>query len=165
MQAQQLAQELNSTNHGCIAEAMECSFNSAWEADIILLAPAFEEQLDAARYIKNVVNQKLVISFDNNANYNSIGEGMSPGVQLDLLQQILPHSQIAIVRFEAVTCTAGLQATTIAHIAVYSTEKSTVNVVAEIFNNPGIASLKKELLPLTNDASNASGTFQNVKPL
>ena len=155
MQAQEMAQELNNTGYGCVAEAMECSFDCAWEADMILLAPAFEEQLDAARCIKAVVSQKILISLDDNANYNCNNkeEGISPNQRIDLLQQILPNTKIAVLNLVATACDTGLQTNIIEHLAVYGREKNTIDTVAEIFKNAGVASLKKALLPFTGSAS------------
>jgi predicted dinucleotide-binding enzyme len=149
IQARELAQELNSTACGCVAEAMECSFNCAWEADIIILTPDFEEQLEVARYIKAVANQKLLISVYDDSNSNSGDEGISSTQQIDLIRDILPNTKIALIKFATARCDKGLKTNAIENIEIYSREQNTLDTVAGIFKNSGVENVKKELLSLT----------------
>jgi predicted dinucleotide-binding enzyme len=150
--ARELARELDSDN-SCAVEAMECSFDCAWEADVILLASDFEEQLESVRIIKDVINQKILISLGDNVHCNSDYEVVSPNRQIALLQQILPNTKIAVVRLAAANWDNGLQTNIIEHIAVFGREQNTVDTAAEIFKHSGIVSLKKELMPLTGNTS------------
>lgn len=42
---------------------IDCAKDASWEADVVILAVPQEEEVKAAKYIKDVVTQKLVVSF------------------------------------------------------------------------------------------------------
>lgn len=65
-------------------EASLCSEEACWEADIIILAIPHAVEKEVAAQIREVANQKVVISLSNT------GEGES-------LQQLLPHTKIVKV--------------------------------------------------------------------
>jgi len=60
-------------------EALECTYDACWEADIIILTMPCEEQQEMAQKIKAVANQKIVVTTSN-----SVKE----------LQLYLPNSRI-----------------------------------------------------------------------
>ncbi len=60
-------------------EPITCSYAASWEADIILLAVPFAAEKEIAEKIREVANQKIVISISSAA---------------EELQQLLPHSKV-----------------------------------------------------------------------
>jgi 8-hydroxy-5-deazaflavin:NADPH oxidoreductase len=60
-------------------EALSCSFEASWEADIIILAISAAHQPEVAERISKVACQKMVITVKDNR---------------EALQQMLPHSRV-----------------------------------------------------------------------
>lgn len=90
-----LADEILSENNSANIEAIDCSINASWEADIIILAVPFQEEKGIADRIKNVANQKIVISISNPINDSYTGLLTAPNSSTaEELQQQLPHSKI-----------------------------------------------------------------------
>jgi NADPH-dependent F420 reductase len=90
-----LVKEIKQKNTSADAEAMPCSTEASWEADIIILAVPFEAEKEIAEKIKEVANQKIVISIANplNATYN--GLVTSPDTSAaEELQKLLPNSKV-----------------------------------------------------------------------
>ncbi len=88
-----LVMELQDIELACDVEAMQCSFESAWEADIIILAMHFQEQKEVAEIIKDVVNQKILVSIADPG--PEIISGLSSaGSQHEALQALLPNTKI-----------------------------------------------------------------------
>src|SRR5690606_8727846 len=54
-------------------EGMVCSKNASWEADIIINAVPFEADKEVAERIREVANQKIVISIANPLNQSYDG--------------------------------------------------------------------------------------------
>lgn len=76
-------------------EAMPCPKEASWEADIIILAVPFAAEKEIAEKIKDVANQKIVISIANPLNESFDGLVTDPGTSAaEILQQLLPHSKI-----------------------------------------------------------------------
>ncbi|MBC7887956.1 MAG: NAD(P)-binding domain-containing protein [Ferruginibacter sp.] len=91
--AETLVNELKEIEHDCDVEAMECSFDGAWEADIIILATHFDEQKEVAGIIKEVVNQKILVSAVQPGTETI--EELSPACsQVRALQELLPNTKI-----------------------------------------------------------------------
>jgi 8-hydroxy-5-deazaflavin:NADPH oxidoreductase len=84
--AQAYANELLQQKPSFDVEAIACSANACWEADIILLAVPHSEQNDVANYIKQYATQKIVVSLlsDNDNAQDALQE----------LLHSLPHSKI-----------------------------------------------------------------------
>ncbi len=81
-----LREEIIEKNSCADVETMDCSFEGCWEADIIICAVSSDEQQEVANRIREVANQKIVISFNTNPN----------GKNEDL-QTLLPNSKIVNV--------------------------------------------------------------------
>ncbi len=86
--AHTLAEELQAKHPFYDVEAMECSYNGAWEADVIIIATPCHEQKQVVSYIKDVVNQKIVVSLCDKDEITVTEE----------LQQLLPHTKIINVQ-------------------------------------------------------------------
>ncbi|MFL5745790.1 MAG: NADPH-dependent F420 reductase [Niastella sp.] len=92
---QALVEEIKKGNASAEAEAVECPTNASWEADIIILALPYADEKEIAAKIKDVANQKILISISNplNETYSALvtAADTSAGEQL---QQLLPNSKV-----------------------------------------------------------------------
>ncbi|HJW17176.1 MAG TPA: NAD(P)-binding domain-containing protein [Flavisolibacter sp.] len=90
-----LVKDIKSKNPNAEVESAVCPTEASWEADIIILAVPFEAEKEIAPMIKEVANQKIVISIANplNATYN--GSVTPPDTSAaEELQKLLPHSKV-----------------------------------------------------------------------
>ena len=71
---QALVQEIHGSNSSADVEGIECPKDASWEADIIIAAVPYEAEKEVAEKIREVANQKIVISITNplNETYNGI---------------------------------------------------------------------------------------------
>ena len=87
--------EIQEKNAGAEAEVLECPTDASWQADIIILAVPYQAEKEIAGKIREVANQKIVISISNplNASYN--GLLTSPDTSAaEELQTLLPNSKV-----------------------------------------------------------------------
>jgi 8-hydroxy-5-deazaflavin:NADPH oxidoreductase len=76
-------------------EAMECPTEASWEADVIILAVPFEAEQQITKMIKDVANQKIVISIANPLNETFNGLVTAPDTSAaEELQKLLPNSKV-----------------------------------------------------------------------
>ena len=76
-------------------ETAVCPTEASWEADIIILAVPFQAETDIAAKIKDVANQKIVISIANPLNEAFNGLITSPETSAaEELQKLLPNSKV-----------------------------------------------------------------------
>ena len=76
-------------------EQINCLNDGCWEADIIILAVPFEAEKEIAEKIKEVANQKIVISIANPLNQTYDGLVTAPGTSAaEELQKLLPDSKV-----------------------------------------------------------------------
>lgn len=90
--SQQLAQEILSLYPTADVEAVPCSVQATWEADIIIMAIPYPAQKDIAAYIRPMANQKIVISIANPVD-NNITMEMKTSVAEEL-QNTLPYAKV-----------------------------------------------------------------------
>jgi NADPH-dependent F420 reductase len=91
--SQALAEELNKDTS--VVEPIDCSYNASWEADIIILAVPYEAEKALAEKIKQVANQKIVISISNPVNSEFNGLVTDPATSAaEELQKLLPNSKV-----------------------------------------------------------------------
>lgn len=76
-------------------ESMACPMHASWEADIIILATPYEAQAEIADSIRQVANQKIVISIANplNATYDALVTKPDSSAAEEL-QALLPHAKV-----------------------------------------------------------------------
>ena len=79
LETRSFVEELQAANPFYDIEALSCSYEASWEADIIILAISAPHQPEVAERIKKVASQKVVITISEN--------GSS-------LQALLPYSKI-----------------------------------------------------------------------
>lgn len=90
-----LVKEITEKNPSADVEAMACSKDAGWEADIIILAVPYQAEKEIAEKIKEVANQKIVISIANPLNETFDGLVTLPGTSAaEELQKLLPGSKV-----------------------------------------------------------------------
>lgn len=76
-------------------EAITCSAEASWEADIIILAVPFQAEKEIVEKIREVANQKIVISIANPLNETFDGLITSPLTSAaEELQNLLPNAKV-----------------------------------------------------------------------
>ena len=76
-------------------EEMDCKVQASWEADIIILAVPFEAEKEVAEKIREMANQKIVISISNPLNNSYDGLVTPPDTSAaEELQKLLPNSKV-----------------------------------------------------------------------
>jgi len=90
-----LLQEIRQSNPDADAEAVKCSFDATWESDIIISAVPYEAEREVAERIREVANQKIVISIANPLNETFDGLITADNTSAaEELQKLLPNSKI-----------------------------------------------------------------------
>lgn len=86
---------IHAVNPAADVEAMPCSMHASWEADIIIVAVPYNAEKNIAEKIKEVANQKIVISIANPLNNTFNGLVTTPDTSAaEELQQLLPHAKV-----------------------------------------------------------------------
>lgn len=87
--------EIKSSNAAADVEALACPTDASWEADIIILAVPYEAEQEIAEKIKEVANQKIVVSIANPLNESYDGLVTAPDTSAaEELQKLLPNSKV-----------------------------------------------------------------------
>ena len=93
--AQAVAAEIKSSNPAAEVEAADCTREASWEADIIIAAVPYAAEKELAEKIKEVANQKIVISIANPMNDTYNGLVTAPDTSAaEELQKLLPNSKV-----------------------------------------------------------------------
>ncbi len=92
---QALAQQIKTENASADVEKMDCKILATWEADIIIAAVPFEAEKEVVEKIKEMANQKIVISIANplNSTYNGLVTPPDTSAAEEL-QKLLPNSKV-----------------------------------------------------------------------
>ena len=91
----ELVVEIESQNPSADVEAMACPAEASWEADIIILAVPFPAEKEIAEKIREVANQKIVVSIANPLNATYDGLTTAPDTSAaEELQKLLPNSKV-----------------------------------------------------------------------
>ena len=90
-----LVEEIKKTNPTADVESIECSVNATWEADIIIPAVPYSAEKEVAQKIREVANQKIVISIANplNETYDGLVTASDTSAAEEL-QKLLPGSKV-----------------------------------------------------------------------
>ncbi len=92
---EKLSKEIKDKIPSADIEPMACPTEASWEADIIILAVPFEAEMEIAEKIREVSNQKIVISIANPLNQTSNGLVTTPDTSAaEELQKWLPGSKV-----------------------------------------------------------------------
>src|SRR4051812_18070994 len=90
-----LAKDIKSANVTADVEAVDCTVSASWEADVIILAVPYQAEKGIVEKIKEVANQKIVISIANPLNETYNGLVTAPGTSAaEELQKLLPNSKV-----------------------------------------------------------------------
>ena len=90
-----LVEEIQRSNSSAEVEAMACPTEAGWESDVIILAVPFDAEKEIVPKIKEVANQKIIISITNPSNETYDGLVTSPGTSAaEELQKLLPNSKV-----------------------------------------------------------------------
>lgn len=90
-----LVEEINARTENADIEAAVCPIEAGWEADIIILAVPFGAEKEVASKIKEVANQKIVVSIANPLNETFDGLLTAPDSSAaEELQKLLPNSKV-----------------------------------------------------------------------
>ncbi|MDB5207992.1 MAG: oxidoreductase [Flavisolibacter sp.] len=90
-----LVAEIKNRHAAADVEAAVCHTDAVWEADIIILAVPFAAEKEIAEKIKEVANQKIVISIANPLNKTYNGLVTAPDTSAaEELQKQLPNSKV-----------------------------------------------------------------------
>lgn len=117
-------------------EAMQCTFDGAWEADIIIFAVDFQEQKEVARLIREVVNQKILISAELPA--GRIDGDHSPGsCEAKVLQELLPNTRIVRIFGEQPGQDDPANNIKLPRFLIAGNDDCTVDTVTELFGSAG----------------------------
>ncbi|WP_266204990.1 NADPH-dependent F420 reductase [Pontibacter kalidii] len=93
--ARAVAEDIRKNNPAAAAEATDCSVEASWEADMIIVAVPYAAEKEVARRIREVANQKIVISIANPLNDTYNGLVTAPDTSAaEELQQLLPNSRV-----------------------------------------------------------------------
>ncbi|RYY40488.1 MAG: NADP oxidoreductase [Chitinophagaceae bacterium] len=93
--AEALAADIKNSNAASEVEALDCPANASWEADLIILAVPYAAEKEIAGTIREVANQKIVISISNPLNASFDALVTDPGTSAaEELQLLLPHSKV-----------------------------------------------------------------------
>ena len=97
-QVEAQVQEIVTANPSADVEAINCSVNASWEADIIIVDIPYRTEKEVADKIREVANQKVVISITNSTYDTSKGFVTKPGISAaEELQYLLPNSKVVKV--------------------------------------------------------------------
>jgi predicted dinucleotide-binding enzyme len=90
--------EIRRSHPGAEVEIMTCPREASWEADIIMVALPLQAETEVVERIKEVVNQKIVVSISDLPISDNSSHAMSPvSSAAEALQKILPHSKVVKV--------------------------------------------------------------------
>ncbi len=121
-------------------EGRICSVDASWEADIIILALPVEAEKEVAGKIREVANQKIVISIANPLNASYHYPAGSPDMSIaEELQELLPHSKVIKVfntTFSADFLTPGIDGEQVDAFIAGNDEKA-LKAAGELISNAG----------------------------
>ena len=90
-----LINEIKNSLAAADLEALECPTDASWEADVIILAVPFQAEKELAEKIREVANQKIVISIANPLNEAYNGLVTTPDTSAaEELQKLLPNAKV-----------------------------------------------------------------------
>ena len=93
--AETLVAEIKAANPEADVEAIDCSEQACWEADIIIAAVPYHAEKEVAAKIREVANQKIVVSIANPLNETYDGLLTAPDTSAaEELQKLLPNSKV-----------------------------------------------------------------------
>ena len=139
-------------------EAVDCNVDASWEAEIIITAVPYEAEKEVAGKIREVANQKIVISIANPLNESYDGLLTAPDTSAaEELQKLLPNSKV--VKAFNTTFAADFASPVIAgkqvDAFVVGNDENSVQTVAELVKTVGFN-------PIIAGGLSVSRTLENM---
>ncbi|TCJ12666.1 NADP oxidoreductase [Flaviaesturariibacter flavus] len=159
--AEAVVKDIKSGNAAADVEALECPTDASWEADVIILAVPFQAEKELAEKIREVANQKIVISIANplNATFNGMVTATDTSAAEEL-QKLLPNSKV--VKAFNTTFAADFSTPVIdgkqADAFVAGNDEEAVNTVSELVKTAGFN-------PIVAGDLSVSRTLENMQLL
>jgi len=95
LKVQVLLNDITTENLSADVEIVHGALEACWEADIIIAAVPYTSEKDVAEDIRQVTNQKIVISVSNPLNESYMGLVTMPGTSAaEELQKLLPNTKV-----------------------------------------------------------------------
>ena len=135
-----LVKDIKTRNASANVEAVNCPIDASWEADIIIAAVPYSAEKEVADKIREVANQKIVISIANPLNETYDGLQTDPASSAaEELQKLLPNSKV--VKAFNTTFAADFTTPVIdgkkADAFIAGNDNDAVQTVAELVNTAG----------------------------
>ena len=89
-----LVNEIKTVNASADIEGISCPVDASWEADIIIAAVPYEAEKEVAEKIREVANQKIVISISNPLGKSHKDLASPDTSAAEELQKLLPKSKV-----------------------------------------------------------------------
>lgn len=158
---QAVVEDIKSNNPQADVEAIDCSREATWEADIIIAAVPYHAEKQVAEKIREVANQKIIISIANPLNASYDGLVTAPDTSAaEELQKLLPNSKV--VKAFNTTFAADFSTPVIDDKKVDSfiagNDEDALQTVSELVTTAGFN-------PIVAGALNVSRTLENMQLL
>lgn len=157
----QLVDEIVKTTPQAEVEGIACSKEACWEADIIIAAVPYSAEAEVAERIREVANQKIVISIANplNETYDQLVTTADTSAAEEL-QKLLPNSKV--VKAFNTTFAADFSTPVIdgkqADAFIAGDDKEALETVSELVNTAGFN-------PVVAGGLSVSRTLENMQLL
>jgi NADPH-dependent F420 reductase len=157
----QLIDEIVKTTPQAEVEGIACSKEACWEADIIIAAVPYSAEAEVAERIREVANQKIVISIANplNETYDQLVTTADTSAAEEL-QKLLPNSKV--VKAFNTTFAADFSTPEIdgkqADAFIAGDDKEALETVSELVNTAGFN-------PVVAGGLSVSRTLENMQLL
>jgi NADPH-dependent F420 reductase len=157
----QLIDEIVKTTPQAEVEGIACSKEACWEADIIIAAVPYSAEAEVAERIREVANQKIVISIANplNETYDQLVTAADTSAAEEL-QKLLPNSKV--VKAFNTTFAADFSNPVIdgkqADAFIAGDDKEALETVSELVNTAGFN-------PVVAGGLSVSRTLENMQLL
>ena len=153
-----LVNEIKTKHSNADVESSVCPAEASWEADIIITAVPYEAEKEVAGKIREVANQKIVISIANPLNESYDGLLTAPDTSAaEELQKLLPNSKV--VKAFNTTFAADFASPVIAgkqvDAFVVGNDENSVQTVAELVKTVGFN-------PIIAGGLSVSRTLENM---
>ena len=149
--------DIKSANAMAEVEVLDCPTNASWEADVIILAVPYQAEKEIAEKIREVANQKVVISIANPLNETYDGLVTAPGTSAaEELQKLLPGSKVVKAfntTFAADFATPVIDGKQV-DAFVAGNDEEAVNIVTELVKTAGFNPIVTGDLPVSRTLEN-----------
>jgi NADPH-dependent F420 reductase len=152
-----LVKDIKTTNSAADVEIATCDEDASWEADVIILAVPYQAEKEVAEKIREVANQKVVVSIANPLNETYNGLLTTPDTSAaEELQKLLPHAKV--VKAFNTTFAADFSAPVIdgkkVDAFIAGNDKDALQTVSELVETAGFDPVVAGELPVSRTLEN-----------